>query len=109
MQYNWCSVLSQIMNANDIEEFRRVFSLNYENLADYGITTPPNTLKMEDKITTVKSIALHHVLLRSKAEIDQFIERLECLGTRDMLKMYPQILFTYYMVGGHSILTAGKA
>ena len=97
------------MNADNIEELRSVCSLHYEILSDYGMTTPPNVLKMEDQIAVVQSITLHHVLLRSKGEIDQFIQGLECIGTRNMLKMNPQTVMSYYMVGAQRRLTAGKA
>ena len=93
----------------NIEEFKSVYSNNYDVLTEYGITTPPNVLRMEDKVKTIHSITLHHVLLRSKAEIDQFIQGFECLGTHNMLKMYPQILFQYYMFGAQGRLSAGKA
>ncbi len=61
---------------------------------------------MEDKIGLIQSITLHHVLLKSKGEIDQFGEGLSCLGTRSYVVKYPQLLKEFCTIKGKQPLTA---
>ena len=81
---------------NNSEEFREVCSSNLELLTDSGIIN--TNASLEDKTKIIQSLALNYVLLRNKAEIDQFITGFECLGTRKMMMRYPDLMSSYFLV-----------
>ena len=83
------------MSAKTLDEFKEVYTCHFCNLADYGITKQSTSVTMEDKVTIVQSITLHHVLLKSKAEVDQFAEGLSCLGTKSFITKYPNLFRTF--------------
>ena len=62
---------------------------------------------MEDKNTLIQTVALHYVLLRNKAEMDQFCEGLKELGVLNALRNYPDLIGPLFMKGGLQTLTAG--
>lgn len=87
-----------MMSAETLDEFKVVYANHFGELAEYGVTKPPTTVTLEDRITIVQSVTLHHALLKSKAEIDQFVQGLACLGTMEYIKKYPQLLKDFFSV-----------
>lgn len=96
------------MSAATIEELKDVYTCHFCELMDYGVTKPCTSITFEDKHTIVQSITLHHILLKSKAEADQFSEGLSCLGTRDYIMKYPHLLQQFFTRDGVERHTAGK-
>lgn len=85
-------------------EFKEVYARQYCDLAECGVTKPPTAVTLEE---VVQSITLHHTILKSKAEIDQFAAGLSCLGTRSNIMKYPHLLKQFFTVTGRQVLTAG--
>ena len=50
-----------------------------ELFTESGFTKPLALVTMDDKITMVQTVTLHYVLLRNKAELDQFCDGLTAL------------------------------
>ena len=96
------------MSATTIEELKDVYTCHFCELVDYGVTNPSTSITLEDKHTIVQSITLHHVLLKSKAEADQFSEGLSYLGTRDYVMKFPHLLQKFFTRDGVEHHTAGK-
>ena len=61
-----------------------------------------------DVDTMVRTIALHHVLLKAKAEMDQFMQGLNVLGVLTAMKAHPNLFEAYFSIDVKSSLTAGK-
>ena len=95
------------MTTNNLDEFKEVYATNFCDLAECGVTKPSTALTLEDKISVVQSITLHHTILKSKAEIDQFAAGLSCLETRSHVIKYPQLLKEFFTVTGRQLLSAG--
>ena len=95
------------MSANTLTGFKDVYTCHFCDLTEYGIAKPPTVITIEDKIAIVQSITLHHALLKSKAEIDQFIDGLSCLGTKSSITKYPQLVRKFFTILGIQVLTAG--
>ena len=60
------------------------------------------------KIAIAQSITLHHGLLKSKAEIDQFMKGLEVLGTLNKMRKATQMFRDFFVVSEKRKLTAGQ-
>ena len=76
-------------------------------IIECGFTKPLPCLVMEDKIALIQTLTLHHVLLRSKAEIDQFSEGLKALGVLDAIRNYPSLMSCFFINKEIQHLTAG--
>ena len=72
---------------------------------DVGFTLPADCVQQAMKPSIVKSLSLHH-LLRSKAELDQFRDGLDCLRVLDCIKSKPEIMRQYFSFPNDP-LTAG--
>lgn len=66
---------------------------------------PSTAITLEDKVTVVNSISLHHVILKTKAEIDQFADGLSCLGTKKIIMKYPDLIERFFTIHGRQVLT----
>ena len=64
-------------------------------------------ITIDDKITLIQTVALHHVLLQSKAEMDQFCEGLKALGVLDAVREYPGLMSPFFTNTAVQNLTAG--
>ena len=76
-------------------------------ISSSGFTRPLPCLTKEDKITLIQTVALHYVLLRSKAEMDQFCEGLKSLGVLHAIRKYPDLMSHFFTHQGVDKLTAG--
>ena len=72
-----------------------------------GLTTPLALVRLEDKGSIVKTVALHHVILRTKAEIDQFSIGLKVLGVLDAIQKNRQLFQKYFCLDGAEHMTSG--
>lgn len=59
------------------------------------------------KIVMIQTVALHRVLLRRVAELDQFAKGLQALGVLDAIKRYPALMRPFFTRDGVQHLTAG--
>ena len=72
---------------------------------DVGFTLPADRVELSMKPAIIKSLSLHH-LLRSKAELDQFRDGLDCLRVLDCIKSKTELMRPYFSFP-NSPLTAG--
>ena len=85
-------------------------TLAMENAAVFiesGLTTALALTKVEDKDSIVKTVTLHQVLLKTKAEIDQFCAGLKSLGVLNSIQENPQLFEHYLSLDGTQCMTAG--
>ena len=68
---------------------------------DSGFMKPLALLKMEDKASLVHTVALHHVLLHSKGELDQFVQGLQALGVQQAMQDHPNIMESFFYTKGY--------
>ena len=55
----------------------------------------------------IQAVALHHVILRPKAELDQFAEGLDSCGILEAIRCNSAIVRNYFTVDGRPQLTTG--
>ena len=95
------------MDAPDEDSLRSVVLDNLDAVADTGFSKPISAIKMEDADVIFHCIALHHTILKSKAELDDLCSGLDVLGVRDMIKNHPDLLRPFFTDTREDILTAG--
>ena len=98
----------QIYNAPDEESLRKVCLEEVGMILEAGYTLPVSCIGMEGKPELLRTLMLHHCLLRSKAILDQLKLGLSALGVLDALSKYPTILEPYFVAGKQPPLTAGN-
>jgi len=104
----FCQFLTQVKAAPDDRTLRKLATDNCALLIESGLTMPLALLTVHDKDTIVQTVALHHVLLKSKAEMDQFAQGLSALGVLDAIKDHSNLFECYFSADGVSTLVAGK-
>ena len=77
-------------------------------LCDNDFTKPSSIVQFNDKNFIKQSLCLHHVILKRKAEIDQFRKGIQSLGTRDAVKKYPALLKEFFLFSDKKVLMAGE-
>ena len=95
-------------NATDNHKLRTLAIDNSALFIESGITSALALVKTEDKDSIVKTVALHHVLLKTKAEIDQFCDGLKALGVLELLQKNPLLFQQYFCLDGAHHMTAGN-
>ena len=78
-------------------------------ILESGYTLPVTCIGMGGKSELLRTLMLHHSLLRSKAVLDQLRSGLSALGVSDAMSKYPTILEPYFVAGKQPPLTAGNA
>lgn len=89
------------------QELQSVIGRNFNFLYDCGFTKPSIRITENDKVDIIQTISLHHVILRSKAELDQFAEGLQSCSVLDTVKKNPSLARSYFSIDGHGQMTAG--
>ena len=89
------------------EDLRSEVASNFDFLNDCGFTKPFISVTERDKVKIIQTLGLHDVLLRSKAEIDQFAEGLQSCGVLDAIRQNPDLARNYFCINGMEKLTAG--
>ena len=69
-----------------------------------GYRKPLGTVS--DKEEIIRVLKRYHTLIKVKAEIDQFIEGLQCLGIDHLIKEHPDLMEPLF-VNKNKSLTAG--
>ena len=64
-------------------------------------------ITIDDRDTIIQAVALHHVLLKSKAEMDQFAMGLTALGVLDAVRANSALFEDYFLLVGRQSLGAG--
>lgn len=73
-----------------------------------GYTLAVTSIGMGGKSELLRTLMLHHTLLRNKAVLDQLKSGLSALGVLDAMSKYPTILEPYFVAGKQTPLTAGN-
>lgn len=80
---------------------------NGDVLIESGLTMPLALVSLDDRDAIIQTVALHYVLLKSKAEMDQFMVGLAALGVLDAVKANSTLFKDYFIVGRKPFLCAG--
>lgn len=98
----------QIMDCVDADGLRKVAMANIDLILECGWSKPVLSLQLGQKEELKRVLCLHHVLLKSKAEMDQLREGLATLGVADIMKKHPACLESFFVFTPSKVLTAGK-
>ena len=93
--------------ATTMEELQSIGKEALQILIDCGFTKPPCLLQLADKTALVKALTLHHVILRSKAELDQLRDGLNTLGVASALASNPMLFEPLFTAIEDAKLTSG--
>ena len=96
------------MNATDDQTLQTLAIDNSALFIESGLTTALALVKVRDKESLVKTVALHQVLLKTKAEIDQFCIGLKALGVLKSMQESPHLFEHYFSLEGIQHMTAGN-
>ena len=108
MLFKWSNYyICQINDASSDEEIREICWDCLDMLCEAGFMKPPAIMKLDDKHGLVRTLSLHHIILRSKAELDQLKEGLSSAGVLEILQKHPQLLKTLFTSEGLTPLTPG--
>ena len=88
------------MNATSECELQEVVGANFSTMIDCGFVKPFSSVNLEDRADIVQSISLHHVILRSKAEMDQFTDGLRSCGVLDEIKQNSNLTRSFFTIDG---------
>lgn len=80
---------------------------NIDMMMECGWSKPVTTLILSHKDELIKVICLHHILLKSKAEMDQVKEGLAVMGVDKIMANQPQCLRSFFVFDPSKVLTAG--
>ncbi len=80
----------QVMIVETADELRTLATKHLDQLLVYNGTIASQVGRPCTSCTIASSSALHHVLLESKAEIDQFAEGLETYNMLNTIKEHPR-------------------
>lgn len=67
----------QIQSASSEDEMKKIVATASELLIDCGMTS---LIRLQDKNIIVQALAMHHLILKCKAELDQLKNGLQTLG-----------------------------
>ncbi len=88
-------------------ELRTLVGSNFDLLNECGFAKPFISITEKDKINIIQTLALHDVLLRCKAELDQFAEGLQSCGVLDAIRQNPDLARNYFCIGRRKKLISG--
>lgn len=95
------------MQTTTEDQLRSVIASHFDVLSDSGFSRPSVLVKESDKIDIIQALALHDVILRSKAELDQFCEGLESCGVLCAIRQNADLSRKYFCVDCREKLTSG--
>ena len=75
-------------------------------ILETGYRKPLGTITVSDGEEIIRVLKRYHTLIKVKAEIDQFIEGLQCLGIDRCIKEHPELKEPLFVNRSKS-LTAG--
>ena len=65
---------------------------NFDEVSEYGFTKPSSCLVVSDKVDIIRSVSLHHVIVKTLGELSQFCEGLNTLGVAKAMEENGQLL-----------------
>lgn len=77
-------------------------------LLETGYRKPLTSITVNDREVIAVVLKLYHTLIKVKAEIDQFVDGLRCLGIDRYIKQYPELMEPVFVNMPRKRLTAGK-
>ena len=80
--------LEELHSTNNAEDFKQLASFNFSMRFKAGYTKPIATI--EDKVSLIYYICLHHTLLYSLSHIEQFINGLQLYGLLEIVRQVPE-------------------
>ena len=80
-----------------MKELHTLLLKNCDIMLDSGYTKPLVRTCLQDIPNVVQTVTLHRVILRSLAELSQFIDGIEALGVGKALKEYSGILRVFFV------------
>ena len=98
----------QIEAASDVHSLREICFKAIDVTLDAGYTLPVTSIEIEGRKELVRTLMLHHVLLRNKAVLDQLKSGLSTLGILDAMCKHPNAFEPYFVAEKQKKLTAGK-
>jgi phenylalanine-4-hydroxylase len=92
------------------EEIRDIFKDQgaLELLLVTGFRRSLQSITINEKSTLITCLTDYHCLLKSKAEMDQFLMGLETLGIHQAIKDMPDTLKCFFVTDVDNMITAGK-
>ena len=79
-----------------------------DTLLECGYCKPFASLSLSDREDLLHALALHFIILRPKAELDQLKEGLASVGVAESMEMYPEILKSLFVSANGGPLHAGQ-
>ena len=106
--YIYLFMPTQINSATDDKSLQEIF---YDSdtsglLLETGYRKPLTCVTLNDREEIAVVLKLYHTLIKVKAEIDQFVDGLQCLGIDWYIKQYPELMESVF-VNEPKTLTAG--
>ena len=80
------------MNISNDDEMKELYSTKLNEFYEIDIMKSIHSLRVNDKETFIQMMTVTE-LLRIKAKIDQFKQRMECLGIFSAIQWYPDLLY----------------
>ena len=98
----------QISEATDAQSLRCLCISAVDTTMEAGYTLPLTSLKLDNREDLIKTLRLHHVILRSKAVLDQLMSGLSCLGVLEAIQRNPVLFQPFFIADKQVKLTSGK-
>lgn len=94
----------QITDCTTDCSLRDVVTQYFDILVYCGMVKPSTSLSLADRPDIVQAVALHHVLLRPKAELDHGLRACRILV---YIRANSALVKNYFTIAGHPKLTSG--
>ena len=91
----------------DASSLQSICKESVDLLLGAGYVKSPSTITMSDRSTIVKTLSMHFVLLKSKAEMDQFKLGLTRYGILEPIQQHRTLFSKVFTSCGDDRLTAG--
>ena len=98
----------QVFETTSDEELQEIASLNYSCLVEAGFIKPTTLIRISDKEEIIRALTLHHTLLKSLSEVDQFGEGLRSSKVLDVLRRYSRYTKSFFTLQGRPPISSGE-
>jgi hypothetical protein len=104
------SLVNRLSDSQTNEEIRDIFKDQgaLELLLVTGFRRSLQSITINEKSTLITCLTDYHCLLKSKAEMDQFLMGLETLGIHQAIKDMPDTLKCFFVTDVDNMITADK-
>ena len=87
----------QVTNVSTIEELTTIAAENFDVISESGFTKASSYLTLSDKPVIVHTVALHHVILKSLAELQQLCDGMETLRVASAIQEHKELLSDFFV------------